>query len=56
MLQAQQTASKRARYGAQMAPENQDRQGKEGDDVEEWVPPVDQSGDGKTSLNAKFGY
>ena len=27
-----------------------------GADVEDWIPPVNQSGDGKTSLNAKFGY
>ena len=26
------------------------------DDVEDWIPPTDQIGDGKTSLNEKFGY
>jgi len=25
-------------------------------DSYEWVPPTNQSGDGKTSLNEKFGY
>ena len=25
-------------------------------DYSMWLPPVDQSGDGKTKLNAKFGY
>ena len=24
--------------------------------VQNWAPPTGQSGDGKTSLNAKFGY
>ena len=51
-------AMKRARYGAQVAPQLHDRgAGQANDaDVEDWVPPVDQSGDGRTSLNAKFGY
>ena len=25
-------------------------------EVDEWVPPQGQSGDGRTSLNDKFGY
>lgn len=25
-------------------------------DVPEWIPPEGQTGDGKTSLNNKFGY
>lgn len=29
---------------------------KYGDDYDMWVPPVNQSGDGKTNLNEKFGY
>ncbi|KAF4517901.1 hypothetical protein B566_EDAN001855 [Ephemera danica] len=28
----------------------------EEDDVSEWIPPVGQSGDGRTKLNDKFGY
>lgn len=49
---------KRARYGAQVAPQLQERSSRQAADadVEDWAPPVDQSGDGKTSLNAKFGY
>lgn len=31
-------------------------QNKDEDDVEDWIPPMDQIGDGKTSLNEKFGY
>jgi len=27
-----------------------------GDEATEWEPPTNQSGDGKTSLNAKYGY
>ena len=34
---------------------NEDNERKEGE-VDDWVPPQDQRGDGKTSLNAKFGY
>ena len=34
---------------------NEDNERKEGE-VDDWIPPTDQLGDGKTSLNAKFGY
>jgi hypothetical protein len=27
-----------------------------GDDVDEWVPPTNQPGDGRSSLNEKYGY
>ncbi len=25
-------------------------------EVDDWIPPEDQAGDGKTKLNDKFGY
>ena len=25
-------------------------------EVDDWIPPTDQRGDGKTSLNDKYGY
>ena len=25
-------------------------------EVDDWVPPVEQNGDGKTKLNEKYGY
>lgn len=48
-------ASKRAKYGAPM-PEAREADVADVDEEADWVPPVNQSGDGKTSLNAKFGY
>lgn len=37
------------------APSKDLKEGLEGGDLN-WCPPVDQTGDGKTHLNAKFGY
>ena len=50
--------TKRQRYGVMLDPELAQREGGNGrdEDIEDWVPPVNQKGDGKTSLNEKFGY
>ena len=35
---------------------NRKRPGDKEGEIDDWVPPTGQSGDGKTSLNDKFGY
>lgn len=35
---------------------NNDEDEKREGEVEEWIPPEDQRGDGKTKLNEKYGY
>ena len=35
---------------------NMKRPGEKEGEVDDWIPPTGQSGDGKTSLNDKFGY
>ncbi len=59
MPQKQQTPAvppaKKPRLSAAAAWAQQQQQNGEVYD-EDWVPPVDQAGDGRSDLNTKFGY
>jgi hypothetical protein len=50
------TQLERLRHGEEVEEPVQQQFKEDAEDVASWVPPANQRGDGKTALNAKFGY